>query len=154
MTKVVNVRTDPVKMGPSNLLHALSIWGEIASGVGSSSGVCIGSWRLQDTYAEVEDAMHLDPDGVTASLLLAYFLKTYLAGVECSALSLLNDPECLALGGPQPMARTESVHSDPLLSGQHGAGLEAPDRPPRAGNNTADGELVAICSSMLINVCN
>jgi hypothetical protein len=115
MTKVVNVRTDPVKMGPSNLLHALSIWGEIASGVGSSSGVCIGSWRLQDTYAEVEDAMHLDPDGVTASLLLAYFLKTYLAGVECSALSLLNDPECLASRLEKPRALMELLGTPELV---------------------------------------
>lgn len=75
------------------LLQALNLWKEITGIDPSATSMRLSDWHLRETFDELQEAIDLDPTEVTANLLLAYFINTYLADRAVSLLDLLNGRE-------------------------------------------------------------
>jgi hypothetical protein len=79
----------------SQLIQALDLWKEITGIDPSAKSMRLSDWHLRETFDELQEAIDLDPTEVTAILLLAYFINTYLAEREVSLLDLLNERESI-----------------------------------------------------------
>lgn len=75
------------------LLQALNLWREITGVDPSATSIRLADWHLRETLDELQEAVDLDPTGVTANLLLAYFVNAYLADSKVSLLDLLNESD-------------------------------------------------------------
>lgn len=75
---------------------ALDLWQKVTGVDPTARGGTLGDWDIRKTYEQINEAVELDPSGVTAILLVAYFANDYLAEPDISLLSLLDDPERIA----------------------------------------------------------
>lgn len=83
------------KTNNSQLLQALNLWKEVTGVDPSATSMRLSDWHLRETFEELQEAIDLDPTEVTANLLLAFFVNTYLADREVSLLDLLNERDMI-----------------------------------------------------------
>ncbi|HBO5514645.1 TPA: hypothetical protein L4559_003540 [Pseudomonas aeruginosa] len=80
----------------SHLYKALDLW-RIVTGVDLESTKLLSSTsHLRETFDLLQEAIDLDPSGVTAALLLNHYASDFLASQTFSYATLIADPEAVA----------------------------------------------------------
>jgi hypothetical protein len=73
--------------------QALTLWQKVTGCDPNAHGSTIGSWRVAETFKQVQEAIELDPTELTATLLLTHFTNEYLNGRLVSYATLVRDPD-------------------------------------------------------------
>lgn len=103
------------KPGKSLLLQALTLWRAITGIDPQAKKQTIGDWRLRETFTELQEAIDLDASEITAHLLLTHFLNSYLAEREVNLLTLLNDPQSVAVRLEKPRVLMDLLNRPELV---------------------------------------
>lgn len=71
----------------------LQLWQELTGIDPEATSMKISDWKLKETFEELQEAIELDPTQVTAILLLAHFVDSYLDARSVTHRELIEDFE-------------------------------------------------------------
>lgn len=124
--------------------EALILWQKVTGISPNAKRVTLGTWELSRTYDQIKEALDLDPSGITAILLIAYFANRHLSAQDVSLLSLLDEPDRISARLEHPRALLAILRQPAVLSAREHfiAGLRIALDRYDAGNRKDVSELL------------